>query len=92
MGNEYGNPEIIAREIGTQLRGTPAKMRTRKFGRIAKQLWPIKTAATLAEIANRTAPAPNFYSPRTAERWLSGEFSAPLAVYAEAIVEMDKLE
>ena len=92
MRHMYGNPAAVAAEIGTQLRGTPAKMRARKFGRVAKLLWPLKTAATLAEIANRTAPSPNYYSPRTAERWISGEFEAPLGIYAEAINEMNRLE
>lgn len=91
MRSAYGNPEAVAREIGTQLRGTPAKLRARKFGRVAKILWPVKTAATIADIANRANPLQRV-SDRTAERWLSGEFEPPGVVLGAAIIEMIKVE
>lgn len=51
-----------------------------KFGAVAKLLWPDKTAVHLAAIAGR--------DPRTAERWLSGEFEPPLAVVLALIAKM----
>lgn len=82
MRSMYGNPVAVAAEIGTQLCGTPAKLAVRKFGRVAKVLWPVKTAATVAAIASA--------SQRTAERWISGEFEPPGVVLAATIVEMLK--
>ena len=38
----------------------------------ARHLWPEKTAANLAAIANKDE--------RTAKRWLSGEFEPPICV------------
>jgi hypothetical protein len=63
--------------------GHPTKLSGRKFGSVAKVAWPVKTAATVAAIANR--------SERTAERWLSGEFEPPAVVIAAAIYEMTRL-
>lgn len=48
---------------------TPTKLSVNKFGPVAKLLWPVKTAAVIADIAKRDV--------RTAERWLSGEFDPP---------------
>lgn len=56
----------------------------RKFGAVAKVLWPFKTAAHIAAIAGRDQ--------RTAERWLSGEFEPPAIVIAAVIVEITKAE
>lgn len=42
------------------------------FPRVAKLLWPDKTAATLASLVDA--------SPRTAERWVSGEIEPPYCV------------
>lgn len=56
----------------------------RKFGRVAKILWPAATAATIAAMAK--------CSVRTAERWLSGEFEPPAIVIAAAIHEMTRLQ
>lgn len=55
---------------------------SRKFGAVAKVLWPIKTAANLAAIAN--------VSERTACRWISGEFEPPASVIAATILEMTR--
>jgi hypothetical protein len=65
-----------------QKSGTPTKLSGRKFGAVAKVLWPENTAKVVAGIANR--------SHRTAERWLSGEFEPPAIVIAAAVVEMTR--
>jgi len=62
--------------------GSPPKLSGRKFGAVAKVLWPVDTAKTIGRIANR--------SHRTAERWLSGEFEPPAIVIAAAIHEMTR--
>ncbi len=64
--------------------GAPAKLSGRKFGAVAKTLWPDATAKTLGKIAG--------LSHRTAERWLSGEFEPPASVIAAAIYEMTRLQ
>jgi hypothetical protein len=60
------------------------KIVSRKFGPVAKLLWPHKTAANLAAIANTNE--------RTAWRWLSGEYEPPAVVIAAVIVEITKRE
>jgi hypothetical protein len=45
---------------------------TPDFARVARILWPEKTAATLASLVGA--------SPRTAERWVSGEIDPPYEV------------
>lgn len=62
--------------------GSPPKLSGRKFGAVAKVLWPVNTAKTVGKIAGR--------SHRTAERWLSGEFEPPGIVIAAAIHEMTR--
>jgi hypothetical protein len=62
----------------------PDKIVGRKFGRIAKVLWPSATAPTIAAIAS--------CSVRTAERYLAGEFEPPAILIAAAIVEMTRLQ
>jgi hypothetical protein len=57
-------------------------MSVRKFGAVAKLLWPNKTAATLASLAGANI--------RTAERWLSGEFEPPGVIIAAVIHEITK--
>lgn len=71
-----------AREIERQLRRGTDKIVGRKFGAVAKLLWPIKTAAHLATISSSTE--------RTAERWIAGEFEPPAIVIAAIIVEITK--
>ena len=76
-------------EIGTtgknpQKCGPPAKLSFRKFGAVAKLLWPINTAKMVGQIAGQ--------SHRTAERWLSGEFEPPAVVIAAAIHEMTRVQ
>lgn len=50
----------------------PRKIAVRNFPRVAKLLWPDKTAVTLASLVGA--------NPRTAERWVSGEIDPPFSV------------
>lgn len=84
MRSVYEERAAEAREIDRQTRRDTDKIVGRKFGRVAKLLWPGKTAAHLAAIAGRTE--------RTAERWLSGEFEPPAIVIAAVIVELTRLD
>ena len=69
-------------ETERQIRQGTDKIVSRKFGSVAKVLWPFKTAAQLAAIANTNE--------RTAARWLSGEFEPPAIIIAAIIVEITK--
>ena len=69
-----------ARETERQLRQGTAKIVSQNFGRVAKVLWPIKTAACLAAIAK--------CDERHAKRFLSGEYEPPLSVVLAVIHEM----
>lgn len=80
----FGNAEATAREIGGQFRQGTDKIVSRKFGAVAKVLWPFKTAAQLAAIAKTNE--------RTAARWLSGEFEPPTSVVLACMVEMLRLQ
>ena len=71
-----------AREIERRLRQGTDKIVSRKFGAVARVLWPSKTAAELAVIAGADE--------RTAARWLAGEFEPPAIVIAAIIVEITK--
>jgi hypothetical protein len=66
-----------ARSIERQLRQGADKIVSRNFGKVAKVLWPFKTAAHLASIASTNE--------RTAARWLSGEFEPPYCI-VEAVM------
>lgn len=78
-----GNPELVATEIGCHFRqGTDVIVDVGKFGKVAKVLWPFKTAAHIAVIANTNE--------RTAARWLSGEFEPPGIVIAAIVFEITK--
>jgi hypothetical protein len=52
------------------------------FSKVARVLWPFKTAAHLASIAKKDE--------RTAARWLSGEFEPPGIVIAAIVMEITK--
>lgn len=52
----------------------------RRFGAVAKVLWPVKTAACLAAIAK--------CDERHAKRFLSGQYEPPLSVVLAVIHEM----
>ena len=82
MVSVYEERTAEARAIECQLRQGTAKIVNRKFGAVAKVLWPRKTAAQLAVIASTNE--------RTAARWLSGEFEPPGIVIAAIIVEITK--
>lgn len=60
----------------------PGPLVLRKFGAVAKVLWPVKTAAHLAYIANSTE--------RTASRWIAGEFEPPAVVLAAVLIEITR--
>jgi hypothetical protein len=66
----------------TQGRELPddGKIVPRRFSAVAKVLWPIKTAACLADIGK--------VDERTAKRWLRGEHEPPLSVVLAVIHEM----
>lgn len=66
---QIGEATKIQRQI---CQGTDKIVRRNEFGPIAKVLWPLKTAAQLASIANKDE--------RTAARWLSGEFEPPYVI------------
>jgi hypothetical protein len=71
------------REIERQLRQGTAKIVSEpNWAWFARHLWPLKTAAHLAAIANSNE--------RTAARWLSGEFDPPNTVMAVLIAELFK--
>jgi hypothetical protein len=76
----FGVASTVA--IARQKQVVPDKIVAPLFGRVCKVIWPVKTAAQLAAIADAKE--------RTAERWLSGEFEAPAIVIAAVIVEITK--
>ncbi len=78
-----GRPPVAA-ELQGQFRPGVDKIVTRKFGAVARVLWPDKTAAHIASIAGADE--------RTAKRWLAGEFEPPAIVIAAIIVEITKRE
>ena len=83
MRAPYGDPDATLREIGCQFRQGPNgtdKIVSRKFGAVAKVLWPTKTAAYIAALAGRDE--------RTAARWLSGEFEPPIIVVLAVVQEI----
>lgn len=82
MHGVFGNPEIVARELQGHFRPGEDKIVTRKFGAVARVLWPHKTAAHIAVIAGADE--------RTAKRWLAGEFEPPAIVIAAVIVEITR--
>ncbi len=84
MRSVYEDRVAEAREIERQLRQGTDKIVSRKFGAVAKVLWPYKTAAELAVIAKSNE--------RTAARWLSGEFEPPTSVVIACMVEMLRVQ
>jgi len=69
MRAPFGNSEIVATEIGGQFRPGRDKIVLRKFGVIAKALWPEKTASHVAAICD--------CDERQAKRYLTGEYPVP---------------
>lgn len=82
MRSVYERRIAEATAIERQFRQGDDKIVSRKFGIVAKALWPFKTAAQLAAIAGTNE--------RTAARWLSGEFEPPGVIIAAVIVEITK--
>jgi pyocin large subunit-like protein len=79
-----GNILAQARETERRICQGADKIVSRKFGSVAKVLWPVKTAANIAAIAGANE--------RTAARWLAGEFEIPAIVIAAVIIEITKRE
>ena len=69
MHGPFGNSEVVAREIQGRFRPGQDKIVLRKFGLIAKALWPEKTAANVAAICN--------CDERQAKRYITGEYPIP---------------
>ena len=83
MRTSFGNSALVATEIqGRYRHGTDKIVGVGNFGKVAKVLWPFKTAAHIASIAGKDE--------RTAARWLSGEFEPPGIIIAAIIVEITK--
>ena len=76
----YEQKLVDASAIERQIRQGTDKIVRRKFGPVAKFLWPTKTAAHLAAIAKTNE--------RTAARWLSGEFEPPNCVVLATMNEI----
>ena len=74
MQSTYERKAAEAREIeGRILSGADRIVRAPNWVAWAKTCWPDKTDCALAVISGR--------DPRTARRWLSGEFEPPQAVW-----------
>jgi hypothetical protein len=85
MRGVFGNPDVVASEIGGQYRpGRDKIVPPPKFAAVCRVLWPVNTAAHIAAIAGKDE--------RTGKRWLAGEFEAPAVVYAAIFQEMLKRE
>lgn len=83
MRASFGNPVVVATEIQGRFRqGTDKIVSAGQFGKVAKALWPLKTAAVLGAIAGKDE--------RTGARWLSGEFEPPGIIIAAIIVEITR--
>lgn len=82
MRSVYEERVEDAREITRQICASPTNLSGRKFGSIAKILWPVKTAAVLADLSGRDQ--------RTAERWLSGEYEPPVCIILAMLDEIFK--
>jgi hypothetical protein len=83
MRSVYEEHVAHASEIERQIRRGTDKIVGRKFGPVAKVLWPFKTAAHLATVGA--------VSQRQAERILAGEFEPNAAMVAAVIVEMTRV-
>ena len=84
MNSTYEQRVFEAIETEGQIRAGDDKIVTRKFGAVARILWPAKTAAHIAAIAGRDE--------RTAKRWLSGEFEPPISVVLAVVNETFRVQ
>jgi len=80
MRNVYELRATEQTTIARQIRQGDVKIVSRNFGRVAKLLWPFKTAAHIAAIAKTNE--------RTAARWLSGEYDPPYVVIEATMHEI----
>jgi hypothetical protein len=80
MRSIYEERVTEARKIEGQLASGGDTIVTRKFGPVAKLLWPCKAAAQIAAIAG--------VEERTAKRWLAGEFEPPICVVLAVMDEI----
>ena len=78
MRNSYEERIANANEIERQICQSGADIWL--FGKVAKMIWPAKTAAHLAAIACKDE--------RTGARWLAGEFEPPGIVLATVLMKM----
>lgn len=85
MHGAFGNASAVAREIQGQFRpGRDKIVPNRKFGVVARALWPDKTAFHVAAIAN--------CEERQAKRYLSGEYDVPYVVIRAVVDAMLGIE
>lgn len=85
MHGVFGNPKVVANEIGGRFRpGQDKIVRRLKWVGVAKHLWPHKTDAHLAVITGKDE--------RTGRRYLEGEHEPPGAVIAAIVAELFKRE
>ena len=82
MRTSYETRLAEANTIERQIRQSDGKFVSGNFGRVAKVLWPFKTAAHLAAIANTNE--------RTAARWMAGEFEPPICIVEAVLRETFK--
>lgn len=82
MRSVYEKLRDQATETERQIRQGTDKIVSGNFGRVAKILWPFKTAAHVATIASTNE--------RTAARWMSGEFEPPYVVIEAVMHEIFK--
>jgi hypothetical protein len=77
MHGSFGNPEIVAREIGGHFRPGKDKIVAPRYWVVfAKQIFPEKTALHIAMIVHGKDATESHM--RAAQRWLSGEFDPPI--------------
>lgn len=72
MRVHFGNSDVVAREIQGKFRPGQDKIVLRKFGVVARALWPDKTAENVALIADCDV--------RQAKRYIAGEYPVPYIV------------
>jgi hypothetical protein len=82
MRSVYEARVAEATEIQRQIRQGADRIVSSNFGRIAKVLWPLKTAYQLAAISGRDE--------RTTARWLSGEIEPPYCIVEATMHEIFK--
>ena len=75
MRTAFGNSEVVAIEINGKFRPGVDKIVHRKFGVIAKALWPEKTEFNVAAICD--------CDERQARRYIKGEYPVPYVMLRE---------